>query len=235
MRRREKVTVTVAGVPVTVTLAGRELAILVGRFDPQAAPRRLRVDPWSGTAAVAVRVAGPREPGGSADLWLAALYPAAPGAAGREPVPGGGTPGRQREPNRSAASGRAAPDAARIGRALPPRARSRRRADAAPGPARAPAPGGNDRPSRRPAPKENQRSRHAKENKTDETRVPRRKPDGRRGAVDRPPARRLDARGQRLARPGRPRLRQRSGNAVHRRRRRPAHPARRPQGRSFCA
>jgi len=147
MRRKETVTVTVAGVPVTVTLAGRELAILVGRFDPQAAPRRLRVDPWSGTAAIAVRVAGPREPGGRggpggpADLWVAALYPAAPGAAGREPVPGGGTPGRQRKPNRPAASGRAAPDAAGAGRAVPPRARSRRRADAAPGPAGAPGPG----------------------------------------------------------------------------------------------
>jgi hypothetical protein len=33
----EKKTVTVAGVPVTVTVVGRKLAVLVGRFDPQAA------------------------------------------------------------------------------------------------------------------------------------------------------------------------------------------------------
>ena len=77
----EKKTVTVAGVPVTVTVAGRELAVQVGRFDPQAAAGRLRVNSLSGTAAVAVHVAGEGGPGGTGERWVAGLYPAAPGAA----------------------------------------------------------------------------------------------------------------------------------------------------------
>ena len=77
----EKKTVTVAGVPVTIVVVGRELAIQVGRFDPQAAAGRLRVHPLSGTAAVAVYVAGEGGPGGLGERWVAGLYPAAPGAA----------------------------------------------------------------------------------------------------------------------------------------------------------
>jgi len=73
--------VTVAGVPVTVTVIGRELAVQVGRFDPQAAAGRLRVNRLSGTAAVAVHVAGEGGPDGTGERWVAGLYPAAPGAA----------------------------------------------------------------------------------------------------------------------------------------------------------
>ena len=69
-------TVTVAGVPVTVTVAGRELVVQVGRFDPQAATRLLRINRLSGTAAVAVHVAGEGGPGGTGDRWVAGLYPA---------------------------------------------------------------------------------------------------------------------------------------------------------------
>jgi hypothetical protein len=50
----EKKTVTVAGVPVTIAVVARELAVQVGRFDPQAAAGRLRIHSLSGTAAVAV-------------------------------------------------------------------------------------------------------------------------------------------------------------------------------------
>jgi len=77
----EKKTVTVAGVPVTITVAGRELAVQVGRFDPQAAAGRLCVSSLSGTAAVAVHVAGEGGPGGTGERWVAGLYPAAPCAA----------------------------------------------------------------------------------------------------------------------------------------------------------
>ena len=77
----EKKTVTVAGVPITIAVAGRELAVQVGRFDPQAAAGRLRVNSLSGTAAVAVYVAGEGGPGGTGERWVAGLYPAAPGAA----------------------------------------------------------------------------------------------------------------------------------------------------------
>jgi hypothetical protein len=51
----KKVTVTRA--PVTVTVIGHDLAVRVGRFDPQAAAGRLSVNRPSGTAAVAVRSA----------------------------------------------------------------------------------------------------------------------------------------------------------------------------------
>jgi len=44
----ELIEVTVARVPVTVTIIGRELAVQVGRFDPQAAAGRLRVSRLSG-------------------------------------------------------------------------------------------------------------------------------------------------------------------------------------------
>ena len=64
----EKKTVTVAGVPVTIVVVGRELAIQVGRFDPQAAAGRLRVSPLSGTAAVAVYVAGECAPPSAATV-----------------------------------------------------------------------------------------------------------------------------------------------------------------------
>ena len=58
MSKRVYTTRTVAGVPVTVTVAGHELAVLAGRRSgPQAAPGRLRVNRLSGTAAVAVHVA----------------------------------------------------------------------------------------------------------------------------------------------------------------------------------
>jgi hypothetical protein len=74
----EKKTVPVAGVPVTVTVAGRELAVQVGRLGPQAAARLLCVNSLSGTAAVAVYVVGE---GGPGERWVSGLYPAAPGAA----------------------------------------------------------------------------------------------------------------------------------------------------------
>ena len=77
----ERKTVTVAGVPVTVTVVGRELALMIGRFDPQAAAGRLRVSSLSGTAAVAVHVAGEGGPAGAGERWVAGLYPAPPGAA----------------------------------------------------------------------------------------------------------------------------------------------------------
>jgi hypothetical protein len=77
----EKKTVTVAGVPVTVTVVGRELAVQVGRFDPQAAAGRLRVSSLSGTAAVAVYVAGEGGPDGAGERWVAGLHPAPPSAA----------------------------------------------------------------------------------------------------------------------------------------------------------
>ena len=73
--------VTVAGVPVTVTVAGHELAVQVGRFDPQAAAGLLRVHSLSGTAAVAVYIAGEGGPGRTGERWVAGLYPAPPGAA----------------------------------------------------------------------------------------------------------------------------------------------------------
>ncbi len=73
--------VTVAGVPVTVTVVGHELAVRVGRSGPQAAAGRLRVSSLSGTAAVAVHVAGEGGPDGTGERWVAGLYPAAPGAA----------------------------------------------------------------------------------------------------------------------------------------------------------
>jgi len=77
----EKKTVTVAGVPVTIAVAGRELAVEVGRSGPQAAAGRLRINSLSGTAAVAVHVAGEGGPGGTGERWVSGLYPAAPGAA----------------------------------------------------------------------------------------------------------------------------------------------------------
>lgn len=77
--------VTVAGAPVTVTVVGHELAVLVGRFDPQAAAGRLRVHRLSGTAAVAVHVAGEGGPGGTGERWGAGLYPALPSGRNAEP------------------------------------------------------------------------------------------------------------------------------------------------------
>lgn len=77
----EKKTVTVAGVPVTIAVIGRELAVQAGRSGPQAAAGRLRVNRLSGTAAVAVYVAGEGGPGGTGERRVAGLYPAEPGAA----------------------------------------------------------------------------------------------------------------------------------------------------------
>ena len=80
-RVNEKKTVTVAGVPARSPCAGRELAVQIGRFDPQAAAGRLCVSPLSGTAAVAVNVAGEGGPDGAGERWVAGLYPAPPSAA----------------------------------------------------------------------------------------------------------------------------------------------------------
>jgi hypothetical protein len=76
----ERKKVTVAGVPVTVTVVGRELVVQVGRFDPQAAGP-LRVNALSGTAVVAVYVAGEGGPDGAGERWVAGLYPAPLGAS----------------------------------------------------------------------------------------------------------------------------------------------------------
>lgn len=135
--------VTVAGVPVTVTVAGRELAVQVGRFDPQAAAGLLRINRLSGTAAVAVYVAGEGGPGGTGERWVAGLYPAPPGAAERGAAPDQeSSPVRLRKPNRVTTSRRAVLNGARTSHASMPRARSRWR----PGPARnqAGAPGRED-------------------------------------------------------------------------------------------
>jgi hypothetical protein len=125
--------VTVAGVPVTVTVAGRELAVQAGRFHPQAAAGRLRISSLSGTAAVAVYVAGEGGPGGTGERWVAGLYPA-PGAAGRGAAPAQGSEPatRLRKPNRVTTSRRAVLNGARTSHASMPRARGRWR----PGPAR---------------------------------------------------------------------------------------------------
>ncbi len=80
----EKHTVTVAGVPVTVTIADRVLAVTVGRFDPAAADGLLRIHPRSGTSAVGIFVAD--ENGDTAHKpdhrWFFELHPGPPGAAG---------------------------------------------------------------------------------------------------------------------------------------------------------
>ena len=123
---------TVAGVPVAVTVVGRELAVQVGRFDPQAAAGRLRVNTLSGTAAVAVYVAGEGGPGRTGERWVAGLYPAPPDAAERGAVPGQRSkPARLRKPNRVTTSRRAVLNGARISHASMPRARGRWRPDPA--------------------------------------------------------------------------------------------------------
>ena len=80
----DKHTVTVAGVPVTVTVADRVLAITVGRFDPATAGGLLRIHPRSGTSAVGVFIA---DENGDTDCkpdhrWFFELYPGLPGSAG---------------------------------------------------------------------------------------------------------------------------------------------------------
>jgi hypothetical protein len=65
--------VTVAGVPVTITV-GHSVGVTVGPFDPQAAAGRLSTNRCSGTALVAVHAGG--------ETWLADLYPAPPGPDG---------------------------------------------------------------------------------------------------------------------------------------------------------
>ena len=130
----EKKTVTVAGVPVTVTVVGRELAVQVGRFDPQAAAGRLRVNSLSGTAAVAVYVAGEGGPGRTGERWVASLYPGPARRGGTRSRPGPRSkPARLRKPNRVTTSRRAVLNGARISHASMPRARGRWRPDPAPG------------------------------------------------------------------------------------------------------
>jgi len=73
----EKETVTVASVPVTVTVADRVLTVTIGRFDPAAAGGMLRIHPRFGTAAVGVYIAG--ENGDTAhrpgQRWFFELHP----------------------------------------------------------------------------------------------------------------------------------------------------------------
>ena len=71
--------VTVAGVPVTITV-GRSVGVSVGPFDPQAAAGRLSPGRYSGTVLVAVHAGG--------ESWLADLYPAPPTPG----TPGGAQP-----------------------------------------------------------------------------------------------------------------------------------------------
>ena len=82
--------VTVAGVPVTVTV-GHSVNVTVGPFDPQAAAGRLSPNRQSGTALVAVHAGG--------ETWLADLYPAppAPGTPGEAP-PGPDGPAARKAP-----------------------------------------------------------------------------------------------------------------------------------------
>lgn len=77
-KRPVRKTVTVAGVPVTITV-GHSVNVTVGPFDPQAAAGRLSPGRRSGTALVAVHAGG--------ETWLADLYPAppAPGTPGEAP------------------------------------------------------------------------------------------------------------------------------------------------------
>jgi hypothetical protein len=145
----EKKTVTVVGVPVTVTVIGRELAVQVGRFDPQAAAGLLRVHSLSGTAAVAVYVAaGEGGPGGTGERWVAGLYPALPGAAERGAAPGQRSkPARLRKPNRVTTSRQAVLNGARTSHASMPRARGRWRPDSGRNEAGAPGRGETASPS----------------------------------------------------------------------------------------
>jgi hypothetical protein len=79
---KEKETVTVAGVPVTVQAADGVLAITIGRFDPAAAGGLLHVHPRFGTATVGVYIAD--ETGDTAhrpnQRWFFDLYPGSRGA-----------------------------------------------------------------------------------------------------------------------------------------------------------
>ena len=75
-KRPVRKTVTVAGVPVTITV-GHSVNVTVGAFDPQAAAGRLSLNRYSGTALVAVHAGG--------ETWLADLYPAPPGTPGGAP------------------------------------------------------------------------------------------------------------------------------------------------------
>ena len=77
----EQKTVTVAGVPVTVTVIGQELVVQVGRFDPSAAIRLLRVNRLSGTAVATVHVLGEGGRAGTGERWVASIYPAQTGPA----------------------------------------------------------------------------------------------------------------------------------------------------------
>lgn len=78
----EKETVTVAGVPVTVTVIDGHLAVTVGRFDPSAAGGLLRIGSRSGRAVAGVYIAD--ENGDTAHKpdhrWFFDLHPACPAA-----------------------------------------------------------------------------------------------------------------------------------------------------------
>ncbi|HEY1822316.1 MAG TPA: hypothetical protein VGG83_20515 [Trebonia sp.] len=89
-KKRVRKTVTVAGVPVTVTV-GHSVNVTVGPFDPQAAAGRRAPGRYSGTVLVAVHAGG--------ETWLADLYPAppAPGAHGEAP-PGPAGPAVRKAP-----------------------------------------------------------------------------------------------------------------------------------------
>lgn len=82
--------VTVAGVPVTITV-GHSVGVSVGPFDSQAAAGRLTPGRYSGTVLVAVDAGG--------ETWLADLYPAppAPGTPGETP-PGPAGPAARKAP-----------------------------------------------------------------------------------------------------------------------------------------
>jgi hypothetical protein len=71
----------VAGVPVDIEVAGGELAVTVGRYDPAAAGQ-LSTDPGSGTVTLALDIAG--EDGGTGRPWYFSLFPG-PDATGRPP------------------------------------------------------------------------------------------------------------------------------------------------------
>lgn len=88
-KRPVRKTVTVAGVPVTITV-GHSVSVTVGPFDPQAAAGRLSPNRQSGTALVAVHAGG--------ETWLADLYPAPPPGTPGEAPPGPVGPAARKAP-----------------------------------------------------------------------------------------------------------------------------------------
>jgi hypothetical protein len=75
-------TVTVGGIPVTIQVINRELAVSVSRFDEAAASGLLRTSPGSGTAVLRLHVASANgvPAGRQAGSWVADLYPDSPGS-----------------------------------------------------------------------------------------------------------------------------------------------------------